>query len=351
MDETRFRALMRDAIGDEAMHPRLAAAVRTRLAEQPARAAGIRLPLLVAAVVLVAVTATAWFMTPFLTSRTMQNTFPAASPSPGAVVDPSHCRLPVVAQQGQYGFIDTQTGKFTRDKSEVIGEPHHQLPAAPSAYTPELNRWLSVAPRQVSPDGRSYAWSRDLPAELHRFDIATGEDTTLLTFIRPVYIWRWDLEGIRVGDQPFDPMRSGSTTTWLVDPNTGEASQSATLVTGPFTPLPGDPHGTDGSGFHPLGTDAQGHVIWWFFNLDKPGAVDWVFYETDPGQRVYIFKGTQGDATGFDPGEALGDGTGVWFTDHDHAVIWHWQPGGELRRVAVTGLPDSTSLALAGPCF
>src|SRR5438128_998245 len=137
MDETRFQSLMRDAIGDEAMHPRLVSAVRTRLAERPARAATIRLPLLIAAAVLVAVTAAAWFVAPLLTSRTTQIAVPAASPSPAAV-DPSHCRLPVVMQQGHYGFIDTQTGQFTQDTSAVIGEPHHQLPAGPSAYSPAV---------------------------------------------------------------------------------------------------------------------------------------------------------------------------------------------------------------------
>src|SRR5438552_4083791 len=104
MDETRFQSLMRDAIGDEPMHPRLASAVRTRLAERPARAAGTGLPLLIAAAVLVVVTAAAWFVAPLLTSRTV---VPAASPTPAAAVDPSHCRLPVVTQD-QYGFIDTQ---------------------------------------------------------------------------------------------------------------------------------------------------------------------------------------------------------------------------------------------------
>jgi hypothetical protein len=205
----------------------------------------------------------------------------------------------------------------------------------------------------VSPDGRSFVWTSDLPGgtELHRYDIATGKDTTLLTFPTREYILRWDLEGIRVGDQPFDPMRLGSLTTWLVDPTTGEASQQAILITNfPFTFLPGDPQG-HGGGFHPLGTDAQGHVIWWFFNLDKPGAVDWVFYETAPGQRTYIFRGTQGDATGFDPDFAFGDGTGVWFTDHMHGVIWHWQPGSDLHKVALAGSIAGTSLAVAGPCF
>ena len=51
---------------------------------------------------------------------------------------------------------------------------------------------------------------------------------------------------------------------------------------------------------------------------------------------------------------------GTWFSfvalsvavfDHLHSAIWHWQPGGELRKVAITGLPAGTMLALAGPCF
>src|SRR6266480_2620218 len=125
MNETRFKSLMREAIGDEAMHPRLASAVRTRLAEQPARAAGIRLPLLVAGAVLVAVTAAAWLLAPLLTSRTAA---PAESPSPATSVDPSHCRLPVLTQQG-YGFINTETGQFTENGNPVAVVPGAQLPA------------------------------------------------------------------------------------------------------------------------------------------------------------------------------------------------------------------------------
>src|SRR5438093_2219193 len=340
MNETRFRSLMRDAIGDEAMHPRLASAVRTRLAERPARAAGTRLPLLIAAAVLVAVTAAAWLVAPLLTGRTTQIAVPAASPSP-APVDPLNCRLPVVGLDGNYGFVDTRTGQFT------VGES--PLPVTPRAYSTSLHRWLPVPPAQVEPDGSRYVWLDG--RELHRFDIAANRDVVLLTFGFDVYIWRWDADGIRMGDVPSSSLTS-QRRTWVIDPGTGATIQGpATLLGPPFQPLPGDPRGTDGTSFHSLGTDAQGHTIWWFFNLDRPGAADWVFYETEPGQRVYIYKGTQGDATGFDPGEALGDGTGLWFTDHDHAVIWRWQPGSDLRKVAVTGLPADTALALAGPCF
>lgn len=57
------------------------------------------------------------------------------------------------------------------------------------------------------------------------------------------------------------------------------------------------------------GVTADGYTIWWLDNLDHPGAVDWVFYETAPGHRVYIYKGIQGDATSFDPEMALVDST------------------------------------------
>jgi hypothetical protein len=345
MDETRFKSLIRDAIGDEAMHPRLVSSVRTRLAERPGTATGTRLPLLIAAAVLVAVAAAAWLVAPFLTSRSTQIAVPAASPSAAAAVDPLNCRLPVLGQDGNYGFVDTRTGQFTVGVSP--------LPMTPQAYSTSLHRWLPVPPAQVEPDGTRYVWLNG--RELHRFDIGWNRDVVLATFGFDVYIWRWELDGIRVSDQPFEPMRPGGVTTWLVDPATGAAAQQVTPIKNfPFTFLPGDPQGTGGAGggsLHPLGTDSQGHVIWWFFNLDYPGAVDWVFYETAPGERTYIFRGGQDDSTGFDPDNAFGDGTGVWFTDHLHGAIWYWQPGIELHKVALTGLPARTSLAVAGPCF
>jgi len=43
--------------------------------------------------------------------------------------------------------------------------------------------------------------------------------------------------------------------------------------------------------------------------IETTRAVDWVFYETAPGHRVYIYKGIQGDATSFDPEMALVDST------------------------------------------
>jgi hypothetical protein len=343
MNETRFRSLMQQALGDEAIQPWLASAVRTRLAEPPAAVAPNRLPLLVAAALIVVVTAAAWFVPQYLNPRSTKTGVPAASPSPSQVaVDPSGCKLPVLLANGQPGFIDTSSAGFLPDRT---------TPGIPAvSHSRAVGRWLPVPYSQVSPDGRSYAWLNG--RQLHVTDVATGHDKALWTAAFDVYIWRWDDVGIRLGDTPlYSP--ASQRRTWVVDPGIGAITQGpATLLGGVFEPLPGDPHGTDGTSFHPLGSDAQGRFIWWFFNLDKPGAVDWVFYETAPGQRVYIYKGTQGDAAGFDPDMAFGDATGVWFLDRIHNTIWHWQPGGELTKVQPASRAAMVLVAtIAGPCF
>lgn len=341
MNENRFSSLMREAIGDEPMHPWLASAVQTRLAQPPAVAARGRHPLLIAAALVVTVTAAAWFVPQFLSRHTNQIGVPAASPSPSPVaVDPSGCRLPVLLVNGKAGFIDTTEAGFIPDASAGQGALSYSAPA---------RRWLLVPYAQVSPDGRSYAWLKG--RELHVTDIATGRDHALQTSSFDVYIWRWDAAGIRLGDHYLNYPEPGRT--WVVDPGTGLTIQGPATVSGSqFQLLPGDPHGTDGTGFRSIGNDAQGRTIWWFYNLDKPGAADWVFYETAPGQRVYIYKGTQGDATGFDPDTAFGDATGVWFVDRTHDAIWHWQPGGELTKVQPPPWAGMVLVAtIAGPCF
>jgi hypothetical protein len=75
-----------------------------------------------------------------------------------------------------------------------------------------------------------------------------------------------------------------------------------------------------------------------------------VFYETAPGQRIYIYKGAIGDATDFAPITALADRFGIWFSDRDRVSwIWHWSPGsGALTGFKVTG--PSTRYVPAGAC-
>jgi hypothetical protein len=194
-------------------------------------------------------------------------------------------------------------------------------------------------------------------AELHRYDVATSTDHTLWKYAGSMGVYRWDPTGIFVNVGP--PKGSPDPTWWLVDPLSGAASRSAAppgFGFKMFKPLPGDPHNLD---FTILGQDAAHRDIWWFYNPDKPGAVDWVFYETAPGKRVTIYRGVEGDAAGFDPsGGAMADPTGIWFSDHWHHTIWHWRQDAGLHKVTLRGLPAVPKGAnayvyvdIAGPCF
>jgi hypothetical protein len=383
MDEMSFRTLMHKAVGDENIQPWVAQAVRARLAE-PRR--GHLRSMAVAAILLTALVVAGLTVPQFLGHRTVL-VVPAASPSPSPIptprplaVDPFNCRLPVLVELGsgppshvanEVGFIDTHTGRYVRDRSaSVAGLPGDASPsgtsllAKPASYSAAARRWLPVSAPQVAPDALRYAWVRNLPAsstsptsaELHRYDVSTG-DRKLWTHVGWIGVWRWDSTGIVVDVGP--AKGSGQPAWWLVDPVTGAAVPTAapSRFGYPFfKPLAGDPHD---SGFTSLGLDGEGRTIWWIYNPDKPGAVDWVFYETAPGQRVTIFRGTEGDATGFDPsGGAMVDSTGIWFSDHQHHTVWHWRQGSGLHKVIVTGLPANPKgpnsyvfADVASPCF
>lgn len=385
MDETRFRALMHVAIGDEPMQPWLTTAVRSRLAEPPRRYSAI--PKAAMAVVLAAAVIVAAFELPQALAnrhvlnplpRTLPATTPSATPAPG-LVDPSNCRLPVTVERGarppsqvatQVGFVNTRTGQYTRDASPaVVRLPDGGLQGV-MFYSPAVHRWLLTNGGQVSPDGRSYAWVQTLPvgavypryraSKLHVFDLATSADRTLFTYRGSISVWRWDLAGIHaiVGHVNADAPPS----TWrLVDPATGSVSRDTMSPTWlwPFLkPLPGDPHN-----FTSPGRTADGRIIWWMGSLDSPGTPDLVFYETAPGHRVYLYRGVEGAATSFDPELALVDSTGIWFSDADYVLhmkpaIWHWQLGSGLRKYRLAGLPSLFSgsnayilVRPAGPCF
>ena len=389
MDEDRFRSLMHIAIGDEPMQPWLTAAVRTRLTEPREQ----RVPGALAAVatILVAAVVVAALVLPqLLASRHQQVTgprvLPAATPSatPAPVaIDPSNCRLPVTVERGagppsllanEVGFIDSRTGRYRRDASaSVAGLPSELFSRAPTYYSNAVQRWLPVGAGQVAPDGRRYAWVQTLPvgtaypkytsAELHIHDVATATDQTIWTYRGDLGIWRWDSAGIHVNAGPVKG-NSPPQTWWLVDPLSGARTRdtmNAIMPFPPFKPLPGDPRDPR---FTSPGVNAEGQRIWWISYLDEPGAVDWVFYETTPGHRVYIYRGIQGDATSFDPEIALVDSTGIWFSDANFVfnkfqpVIWHWRLGVGLSKFGVHGLPSlikgSNTYILvrpAGPCF
>jgi hypothetical protein len=310
---------------------------------------------------------------------------PAVHPPRGpAVVDPSHCRLPVVVTSEaappatlatEVGFVDTSTGRYTKDASASVAglpggdspgsdtKPGSARPAEPTYYSSRLRHWLPVGGPSIAPNGLSYVWVRLLPsgsnfthfqaAELHRYDVVAAADHTLWSYPGSITIVRWDKAGVLVNTVP---PQGGVQLWWLIDPDTGVASpQPASADPTRLTDLAGQ-GGT--SSYGSFGMDALGRAI---FQVGSrtPGDQEWVFYVTAAGQRVTIYRGTQGDATGFDPYGVMADATGLWFGDYDSPTIWHWQEGAGLHKVTVTGQPapivgppnSNVYVRPAGPCL
>src|SRR5207249_1190562 len=126
--------------------------------------------------------------------------FPAATPSPVAV-DATHCTLPVwVLRESrqsngptiQVGFVDTATGACTSDGSAPAG-------AQIVYYSHTFHKWLPVSSRQVSPDGRFYAWAQNAPRNtssvLYIHDIAQGTDAKIWSRAGFADVNRWDAAG------------------------------------------------------------------------------------------------------------------------------------------------------------
>jgi hypothetical protein len=377
MNEEQFRARMRGALGEPPSSD-LRRGLEARLTAGSARPRSSVLGPLAAILALLTIAgAVGWRLAYQRTSApaTVKQSTATAAPTvaPTAVaVDPLNCRLPVVIMResgppGQItteaGFVDTRSGQYVKDNSaSIAGLPGGAFEgtdvkpfraAAPAWYSDAVKRWLPVGSTLVAPDGRSYIWTRFLPAgsnianfkraELHRYDITTATDHLLWSYAGYINVHRWDAAGILVDTTP-PPPAGGTTILWLIDPQTGTAAEQPYVnqQQGP-TMLPGE--GQNGAfSWGSFGTDAQGRTIY-RIGSRQAGDQEWVFYESAPGQRVTIYKGQQGDATGFDPGTPMGDGRGIWFSDYETRGLWYWDPASGLHKLLVKGLPTQ----LAGP--
>ena len=357
MDEARFRQLMRAAVGEGAMPQWLATDVRNRLRAPQGTVRPRRLTLAAIGVAFV-VLVSGVLELQHLARQQSPPPIPAATPSPVAI-DPTHCTLPVwvfrESRQSngptiQVGFVDTATGAYRSDGFAPAG-------AQIAYYSHTFHKWLPVSSRQVSPDGRFYAWAQNAPRNtssvLYIHDIAQGTDARIWSRAGFADVYRWDAAGLLVGLYPLQ----GDATWWLVDPRTGAwSAASPPAPTFPFRPLPGDPTNV---AFSPIGEDGHGHTVWTLGpSSDRPRVFEWVFIDVGPGDRVYIYKGSYQPAGGFVPFAALPDSTGIWFADYDDNSIWHWQQGEGLRRVKLTGLPpllaganSGIQVTPAGACF
>lgn len=360
MNELRFRELMIETVGDEPAPPWLAAHVRARVLAPRARAVPRNLIVAVAVLAIVLVGAVGLNG---LSRRPMPITGPAATPSaaptPSPVaIDPGNCSLPVFVERGsgppsrssiQAGFVDTKTGRYTRDPSALTTN----LPRSDGStvgqwsitYSAAVHQWLPTGTDALAPDGLSYAWIRTLPvgvpyprytsSELHRYDVASATDHLVWTFKGGFAIQGWGPSGILVDA---GPLGSSASSWWVIDPVTGAAIKHAApnIPFPPFKPLPGDPKRLQ---YNQIGRTAEGYTVFYIGDRDFGGSLEWVFYETAPGQRVTIYRSNDRNAVGFIPDMLMVDTTGIWFATNTNHTIWHWQVGQKLQKVALAGLP------------
>jgi hypothetical protein len=371
MNEEQFRTRLRGALGEPPASD-LTRGLEARLSAGPARRASSVLGPLAATLALLTIAgAVGWRLIYQRTNApaTVKGSIATAAPTvvpTAAAVDPLNCRLPVVIMResgppGQFasepGFVDTRSGQYVKDTTaSIAGLPGGTFEgtdvkpfraAAPAYYSQDVKRWLPVGRDALGPDGLSYLWERLLPqgsnianfknVELHRYDLRTATDHLLWTYRGSITIHRWDAAGILVDTMP-PPPAGGQMLFWLLDPDSGAATEQPYVNEhqGP-TKLPGEgQNGTFAVGS--FGKDSQGRTIY-RLGSRTPGDQEWVFYESAPGQRVTIYKGHQGDATGFDPGRPMADGAGIWFSDYETRGLWYWDPASGLHKVVVKGLP------------
>jgi hypothetical protein len=368
MNEEQFRKRLRGALG-EPPPSELRHRLEASLTAGPSHRASFALGPVVASLALLLVAAFVGWRILYLraTSPATEKGSTVVTAIPNAtVVDPLNCRLPVVVMQesgpplelvSEPGFVATRGGQYVKDAAaSIAGLPGGAFEgtdakpfraAVPIWYSEAAKRWLPVGSTLVAPDGRSYLWVRLLPngsnythfksSELHRYDLTTTTDHTLWTYPGSIDEIRWDASGVHATTVP---PAGGVRLAWLIDPQTGVATQlpPGAVSEGP-TKLPGDEQNGSFS-FGSFGTDAQGHTLY-RIGSRQAGDREWIFYESAPGQRVTIYKGKQGDPTGFDPSEAMGDGTGVWFSDYETSGLWYWDQASGLHKIAVKDLPGT----------
>lgn len=382
MNEERFQALMREAVGDAPISPWLSDAVRARVA-QPAPPAS-RAPLaLVAAILVLAILAIA--LVPRILNRTHSIT-PGGIATPSRL-EPLNCTLPVIiydqtpgpdpsqpwingSQAAKlWGFVNTRTGQFTPDPSAspVHGMPVDLMyessataartgtpPQQALSYSRPTGRWLPVGPARLSPDGLSYAYLGDMRATtLMRYDIATGQRVKVWQAGVQIGIIRWTASGILVSNSG-----PGTSQVWLVNPKTGVPTEvpPAASVLPPPSSAPAQT----------LGTTAAGEVIREEAVLNGPSVTIWVYYDTAGGKRVLIYHDTGPTAnlsdvngvtwhkgTGFDPGAGVADGGEIWFSTFAPSLtVWHWDKTRGLGQVDIVLVdPNVLTSMPAGSCF
>lgn len=294
----------------------------------------------------------------------------SAPPSAGAQLPPDSmpCHLAVnlmqwAANQGgsdavssTAGFVNIPAGTFGADPA--VSGPNE---AGAITYSDVLKRWLPAQPRMISPDGRSYAYSKLLPAganltdatssELHVVNAVTRADREVWSQNAAIIeVISWSSSGILVSTLP---PQGGILLLWYVNPSTGAASKAPNDADP--TRIPSGMLQNRGN-YSYLGSDGAGGGVYRFGSRDQGTKYSVEILKS--GQFTTIYAGTQGDATDFDPEGMSSDAHGLWFGNYDGARVWLWTQAAGLRTFRVVGAPPppagyqytSASFLPAGPC-
>jgi hypothetical protein len=258
------------------------------------------------------------------------------------------------------GFVNLPSGEFRADpKASVRDLPGGSAPG-PNFYSAQLKRWLPADFRNISPDGRAYAYTKLLPegatysnstsTELRVYDVHSKGDRKVWTYAAGVGVLSWDASGILVSTVPF---KGGQMLLWLVDPATGAASQA---------PYDADPNWTpryllpNGGSSNRLGQDGRGRSVFRLGSRDPGTKYSVVVVES--GHATTLYSGTMGDSAHFDPQGLSGDAHGLWLGDFNPSLLWLWTEASGLREFKIANVPPApagyehsfVSFSPAGPC-
>jgi hypothetical protein len=319
-----------------------------------------------------------------------------ATPAP-----PLSCRLPVRTDDthGQYshGFVNYPDGAYVPDTT-VAGRI--------ATYDAPLKRWIPFsmnvahqAYQALSPDGRTFLYVSGSPVgpgpyhgdtAIHLVDLVGGQgdrvvwknaldDATILGYSEVGVVFMVNARPAPLGTRvDVDAAALGH---WLLNPADGrltkismpQGPQPPNMAAGPYLWTTRQPKNqlvridlqtgaeqpwhdmrefepTHGPAGNIIGFDNQYRPIYRFGSRD-PGVAYKVVLLSAPDQAVVIYTGHQGDATGFDPTQAIGDAHGIWFGNFFGSAVWLYHAG-TLDRVRVNGLPQGSAsiIDLAGAC-
>jgi hypothetical protein len=382
MNESSFRTLFRQAIGESEVPAYLSSQARQALRQSYGQQTPwLREGLAVLAALVVGVAVVATLLGPRLFPHSQQPVgLPSPSPSSSASPspDPNACRLPIVVNDESNharkvvtaGYIDVASGQFTADPSVSLADLPHIAPQGGTAdlelaqYDPAVKRWL---PSDVwSPDGRSYVYvtgNRGV-SELHVYNLVQGTDRIVWTYGGSISVPDWKQDGIYAASPPFpnsDPrFVSPGQKYWRINPVSGMATEIDAATFNPYasliSSLTSPPPSKSGRGpsLSIQGND-PGRALYRIGGRDA-GTPYTVVVIID-GARTDIFSGVQGDQMDFDPYNVQYDGSLLWFSNFDSKYLWSWTAAGGLKRHSLQ-IPNATGDPLhpvvyrvAGPCL